>query len=176
MWVNHPTLDWLLSIVPIVGERLMGEELAQGLEASGRFAWYIALATVFGSLAGFTVAANAVVLALTPSTALNQIIRTVGVRLQRLLLSSMFVLAVIALAMTLAIPLDGRLGSTWMDTYVVGLLSIGLLRLLRYMWLFDRILSIRREASVVQGELSGGSWKAPEILDSDYLLETRELR
>ena len=173
-WINHPGFDWFVVILLLACELLLGAELAHGLDEAGRFTWYMALTTVFGSLAGFTVAANAVVLVLTPSQTLHEVFRQVGMRLQKLLLSSMLVLAVIAIGMALAIPLDSWLGPVWMGVYVVGLLVIGALRLLRYMWLFDRVLSVRRTASIEQEWPSGDAWRAPEISDTDYMIEAHE--
>lgn len=170
-WLNHPALDYLAPLAVVAGSFLFGAGLTSGADLESRHMWYQTLSPVLAGLLGVSITAATILWALTPGPRLKRVTAVVGRRLSRLYFSSVFALAFASIAVAMAIPLDRSLEAGWAATAVEAIVALSVLRFLRLVWLFGRLLAAiaedRRDASEAE------QWTKPVISDDDYPVEVR---
>lgn len=170
-WIDYPVADLLFIAVAIATQIRFGLASSDS-KPEARFVWYQTTSGVFGAMAGFSVAAIAIVYSVSPGDRLKHAFDSVSVKLSQLLGSGIGVLVIGSLLAMAAIPLDTTHDAGWVAG-VIEIATLGaLLHLGRMLWILRRLLSAL-SLDNQSPPASVDSWRKPTVSSTDYQIESR---
>jgi hypothetical protein len=167
LWVDQPRFDYVVTALAVASLTVVDPS---GLV--GRASWgdlYQTLASVSGILLSLGTIIVTLLFTVTPNDRLERVIRIVGHRLLRLVMSSLTALVVTTIGFVALFGLEGATGEV-RTSVTSALVSMMLLRFARLWWLVDQVMRVLVNG---MGTSPAQPWVKPTIEHGDYEVPRR---
>jgi hypothetical protein len=166
-WVDRPSLDYAVAAVAVAGLVAIGPRGVINSRSRGDL--YQTLASVSGILLSLGTIIVTLLFTVTPNDRLERVLRIVGHRMLRLVMSSLTMLVFTTIGFLALFGLDSASG-TFRLVVASSLLTMMLLRFVRLWWLVNQVMRV-----LVAGVSAPDPrpWVKPAIKRDDYRVSRR---